>query len=649
MASFGGGGGFPQQGGGSAGGENQQQQQPPLPYRPFHQQQPAGGGGGGGGGGAHPGAGTSESSSNAGCSASERTNGTRPTSAMRTLMTTRHHHHYDTDGLAVFTWGRGEDGQLAAGDTSDQDEPTYVDALRGVGVQQIACGSGHTVVLSQDGEVFSVGRGDDGRLGHGDNGWKYIPRIVQSLAGQVVVQVTCGSYHTAAVTQNGSLYTWGGGMYGKLGHGNEVGHSTPKRVEALAGLPVSQIACGSRHTAIITSTGALYTWGDKENGVAGHGDAEGGGHQYVPRLLEKLSGKRIVQLSACGFHTACLTSDSELYCWGEGKFGRLGLNNERNAHSPRLVDTLVGKKPRQVSCGGFHTAVVCEDGKLYTFGGGEHGQLGHNDRVNKVRPTLVEALEGVFVSQITCGWSHSVALTNNGRVFSWGNGDHGKLGHGSGRKVSVPQMVEKLKDFRVVHVASYNEHTAALVEPFDYGLSGEASAIVTNAYTSQMKDMVNDEEFADVTFMVEDQPVYAHRAILAQRSNHFAAMFRSGMRESVERTIPILDISRPVFLMLLEFLYTDSVKIDVEKAVELYIAADIYRLERLRDMCCTVVRRNLNAENAGQLLQSAHQNHCQILRELCMSYIVKTFDVVSKTEGIKQVSHELLLEILSQR
>ena len=45
-------------------------------------------------------------------------------------------------------------------------------------------------------------------LGHGDNGWKYVPRIIQSLAGQVVVQVTCGSYHTAAVTGNGDLYTW---------------------------------------------------------------------------------------------------------------------------------------------------------------------------------------------------------------------------------------------------------------------------------------------------------------------------------------------------------------------------------------------------------------------------------------------------------
>ena len=92
------------------------------------------------------GAGTSESAS-AGCSLSERV---RPSSSAIIRRTVP-----DLDGLAVFTWGRGEDGQLGLGDTSDQDEPTYVDALRGVGVLQIACGSGHTVVLTTDGEVYT--------------------------------------------------------------------------------------------------------------------------------------------------------------------------------------------------------------------------------------------------------------------------------------------------------------------------------------------------------------------------------------------------------------------------------------------------------------------------------------------------------------
>lgn len=556
------------------------------------------------------------------------------------------------NGLAVFSWGRGEDGQLGIGDTSDQDEPTYVDALRGVGVRQIACGSGHTVVLTMEGEVYTWGRGDDGRLGHGDNGWKYVPRITQSLLGQIIVHVTCGSYHTAAVASNGDLFTWGGGMYGKLGHGDESGHSTPKRVESLVGLCVQAIACGSRHTAALTSSGALYTWGDKENGVAGHGDTEG--HQYTPKLLERLAGKKVMQLSACGFHTGCLTDNCEVYTWGEGKFGRLGHGAERNTHSPRLVESFLGKRPRQISCGGFHSAVFTEDGKMFTFGGGEHGQLGHGDKVNKVKPTLVEALDGVFISQITCGWSHSVALTSKGKVYTWGNGDHGKLGHGSGKKVSTPQMVEKLQDFRVVKIASYNEHTAALIEPLDDSGNfcssfGTNSVPVASSYIQHMKDMVNDPQFSDVTFIVDDRQIYAHRSILASRCEHFAAMFRSGMRESHENEIPLPNVSYDVFLLILEYLYTDSVKIDLEHAVELYIVSEFYQINRLKEMSTLVVKRNLNGDNAATLLQAGHENHCLIIKDLCMEYIVANFDLISKSEGIKVVSHALLLEILSMR
>jgi len=312
------------------------------------------------------------SNSNAGAPSSQQSasgsNFNQNGSSLSGIPTSSHYSQYTSlpypYELTVYSWGRGEDGQLGIGDTSDQNEPTYVDSLRGVGVKQIACGSGHTVVLTGEGEVYTWGRGDDGRLGHGDNGWKYVPRLTHSLTGQIITHVTCGSYHTAAVSSNGDLFTWGGGMYGKLGHGNESGHSTPIRVEALVGLSVVDIACGSRHTAVVTNKGCLYTWGDKENGVAGHGDTEG--HQYTPKLLERLSGKKVVQLSACGFHTGCLTDMGEVYTWGEGKFGRLGHGAERNCHSPRLVESLLGKRPIQIACGGFHSAVVTEDGKMYT-------------------------------------------------------------------------------------------------------------------------------------------------------------------------------------------------------------------------------------------------------------------------------------------
>ena len=115
------------------------------------------------------------------------------------------------DRLAVYCFGRGEDGQLGLGDTSAHDEPIYVDSLRGIGVKDVACGSGHTVVLTVDGEIMSWGRGDDGRLGQNSFEWKYVPRSVVALQGISITHITCGSYHTAAVSSNGELYTWGGG------------------------------------------------------------------------------------------------------------------------------------------------------------------------------------------------------------------------------------------------------------------------------------------------------------------------------------------------------------------------------------------------------------------------------------------------------
>ena len=87
----------------------------------------------------------------------------------------------------------------------------------------------------------------------------------------------------------------------------------------------------------------------------------------------------------------------------------------------------------------------------------------------------------------------------------------------------------------------------------------------------------------------------------------------------------------------------------MEYAIDLYICADLYQLDRLREMCCLVVRRNLNPENAGPLLQYAAEAHCSALKEICMTFLVENFDVVCKTDGIKQLSHELLLEVLAQR
>jgi RCC1 and BTB domain-containing protein len=202
-----------------------------------------------------------------------------------------------------------------------------------------------------------------------------------------------------------------------LGLGNETGRLSPARVEGLQGKVVISLACGSRHTCALTNQGDVYSWGDHENGVTGHGATES--HQYAPRLIQALRGVNVVSIGACGFHSGAVTAEGEVYTFGEGKFGRLGHGSEANCLIPRPIEALRGKRVVIFAAGGFHSCCVTDAGHLYTFGGGEHGQLGHGDRVNRNSPTLVEALLGHVVTQISTGWSHNVCLCEN-EVYSWG-------------------------------------------------------------------------------------------------------------------------------------------------------------------------------------------------------------------------------------
>jgi len=364
----------------------------------------------------------------------------------------------------------------------------------------------------------------------------------------------------------------------------------------------------------------------------------------------------VTQLSACGFHTGVITQDHLVYAFGEGKFGRLGTGSERNSLSPKLVEEFsrLQIRPKEIACGGFHTAVVTEDGQLYTYGGGEHGQLGLSDKFNRLVPTHVTAFDTEKVTMVSCGWSHTVVLTSKG-ISTFGNGEHGKLGHGSVKKLSSPHLVDTLnsKDYKVLSIASYNEHTAALVEPTSEqdttGVFGTNTVTVSTSYMRQMRDLINQRDYADIVFRVDGDVVYAHRSILASRSDHFATMFASGFRESTEKEIAIPNVSRMVFLQLMEYIYTDSVVIDPDFAVELYILADMYGIHRLQALCVTVVKRNLTIHNAPVILQQASDENCQELKIIAMEFAIENFERISKSDCIRSLSHEMLLEILSRR
>ncbi|XP_042504203.1 PH, RCC1 and FYVE domains-containing protein 1-like isoform X2 [Macadamia integrifolia] len=393
--------------------------------------------------------------------------------------------HDDGDALGdVFLWGEGTgDGVLGGGThrigsstglKMDSFVPKALESAVVLDVQNIACGGRHASLVTKQGEFFSWGEESGGRLGHAVDSDVAHPKLVDALSTTNIELVACGEYHTCAVTLSGDLYTWGDGTYnfGLLGHGNVVSHWVPKKVNGpLEGIHVSSISCGPWHTAVVTSSGQLFTFGDGTFGVLGHGDRKS---VLIPREVESLKGLRTVR-AACGvWHTAAVVevmvgtlnssncSSGKLFTWGDGDKGRLGHGDKESKLVPTCVAALVEPNFCQVSCGHSMTVALTTSGHVYTMGSPVYGQLGNPHADGKL-PTHVEGkLIKNFVEEIACGAYHVAVLTSRTEVYTWGKGANGRLGHGDTDDRSIPTLVEALKDKQVKSIACGTNFTAAI-------------------------------------------------------------------------------------------------------------------------------------------------------------------------------------------
>ncbi|KAL0371064.1 UNVERIFIED_CONTAM: PH, RCC1 and FYVE domains-containing protein 1 [Sesamum angustifolium] len=391
--------------------------------------------------------------------------------------------HDDGDALGdVFIWGEGiGDGVMGGGPhrvgsslgiKMDALLPKALESAVVLDVQNIACGGRHAALVTKQGEIFSWGEESGGRLGHGVDADVLHPKLIDALSNTNIELVACGEYHSCAVTLSGDLYTWGDGHFGLLGHGNEVSHWVPKRVNGpLEGIHVSSISCGPWHTAVVTSAGQLFTFGDGTFGVLGHGDRES---ISKPREVESLKGLRTVR-AACGvWHTAAVVevmvgsssssncSSGKLFTWGDGDKGRLGHGDKESKLVPTCVAALVEPNFCQVSCGHSLTVALTTSGHVYTMGSPVYGQLGNPQADGKL-PSRVEGKLGKsFVEEIACGAYHVAVLTSRTEVYTWGKGANGRLGHGDTDDRNFPTLVEALKDKQVKSIACGTNFTAAI-------------------------------------------------------------------------------------------------------------------------------------------------------------------------------------------
>lgn len=193
----------------------------------------------------------------------------------------------------------------------------------------------------------------------------------------------------------------------------------------------------------------------------------------------------------------------------------------------------------------------------------------------------------------------------------------------------------------------FGGYNGSLVLNDFYEFRFEPVCIPPSNLTDDLRKLLNNPEYADVVFLVEEQRIYATKALLSARSDHFRALFFGGMRESnVDATepIPIHDMSAPVFLTLLEYVYTDKIADHTtsELAVHLLIAAEKYLLDRLKALCEDVIRKSISIDNVVQIMMAAKNHRAEGLKEICMDFII------SNEEKIKTTNPHLFRELIAE-
>ena len=346
---------------------------------------------------------------------------------------------------AVYACGRGEYGQLGLNSRQHRQRPARVcgaELHSDAPVVMVAAGARHRAALTKDGAIWTCGDGVAGQLGHGDAQERLRPARLgrEVFGGSPVVLVACGGHHTVAVTGRGFVWTCGYNAYGQLGHGDRFNRRLFTLVHPVnfGGASIVVAAGGAFHSVVASAEGDVFTWGGGACGRLGHNDEH---DRLAPARLgrEEFGGGKIVMVAAGGFHTVALAEDRVLWVWGLGLHGQLGLRGKLGLgnRDDRLVPTRLGGKEffggslvRMAACGHHHTLIVTEEGTVWTFGDGRHGRLGLNDEDDRLLPTRVdpERFAGAQVATVAAGLSHSAAVTEGGALFTWGRGEADQAG-----------------------------------------------------------------------------------------------------------------------------------------------------------------------------------------------------------------------------
>ena len=354
--------------------------------------------------------------------------------------------------------------------------------------QSLGMGRGyHTILLKSDGTVYTCGMNYYGELGNGSKTDSKVPVEVSRGAysgttylgdnsSNKIISVAMGRYHSIALAEDGTVFTWGFNNDGELGNNTITSSSVPIKVlmgsysgtAFLGDNPSNKIiavSAGNVHSMALAQDGTVYTWGNYNIGNSNTPVKIPMGAYPGTAYLGDNPGNKIIAVSAGYNYSLALAEDGSVYTWGENIYGQLGNNTIISSTAPikvlmgaysgtKYLGDNLSNKIISVFAGDGHCIALAQDNMVYSWGRNTNGQLGDNSNIHRYVP--VKVLMGAYsgtaylgddssnkIISLVGGESHSIAFAQDNTVYTWGHNNYGQLGDGSHTDGYVPVRVLK--------------------------------------------------------------------------------------------------------------------------------------------------------------------------------------------------------------
>ncbi|MCH2546956.1 MAG: hypothetical protein MK052_05050 [Alphaproteobacteria bacterium] len=219
------------------------------------------------------------------------------------------------------------------------------------------------------------------------------------------------------------------------------------------------VAVSRDHSCVITSDGEVYCWGNNSNGQVGDGSTS---DRPTPRLVTMPAGVTFTALFVNSERSCALGDDGKAYCWGENLDGQLGDGTTVRKTVPTALSMPAGVSFTQMALGFRHTCALGNNGTTYCWGYNLDGRLGDGTYASKSVPTAVSMPSGVaFTKLVTSEIAHICGIGDNGKLYCWGPNGSGQLGDGTSTTRNVPTATNGPAGVSIIDVAMSDSHTCA--------------------------------------------------------------------------------------------------------------------------------------------------------------------------------------------